>query len=139
MNQEMAERLINNWRSIFFIEPILSLFFIFSFTVGLLYHYNSKERFFFTAYFFSGNYIVCASTSNTWTANILTEKQATILLESATLFLNWQNSLPFIIFSNSVFEAIVSNGSWLLFLLLTDNQYYLLYNASYSWLCNILL
>jgi len=80
--QEMAERLINNWRSIFFIEPILSLFFIFSFTVGLLYHYNSKERFFFTAYFFSG-IILFVPVRVILDCNILTEKQATILLESA--------------------------------------------------------
>ena len=81
MSHEVTQRLINNWRSIFFIEPVLILIFIFCFTVGLLYHHKNKERLLFTAYFFSG-IILFLPVRLILGCNILTEKQAAILLES---------------------------------------------------------
>jgi len=84
MRKEIIESLINYWRSIFFIEPILDVCFIFCFIIAILFHQKHKERLFFIAYFFAGIIlfvplrIIC---------QILTEKQAAVLLESVnTLF-----------------------------------------------------
>jgi hypothetical protein len=80
MGHEMIQRLLNYWRSIFFIEPVLDLFFICCFVIGIFYHYKNKERLFFLAYFFSG--IIFVPVRILLDSKILTEKQDTVLLES---------------------------------------------------------
>ena len=86
MGHEVTERLIIYWRRSLFIEPIVVLFFSFSFIIGLLYHYKNKERLFFLAYFFSG---IVLFTHNTVViaCKILTGRQLVINQEVAnTLF-----------------------------------------------------
>ena len=54
MNQEIIKNLVNCWRTAFFTEPILLLFLIFSFTLGLFYHRKERIRILFLIYFFIG-------------------------------------------------------------------------------------
>ena len=86
MGHEIIERLINYWRSIFFIEPVLVLFFIFCFIIGIIYHHKNKVRVFFLIYFLSG-FVFFVPLRIIFVYQILTEKQDAVLLESAnTLF-----------------------------------------------------
>ena len=105
MGDEMIERLINYWRSIFFIEPILDLFFIFCFIIGIFYHHKNKERFFFLAYFFSG--IIFVPVRLILDCKILTEKQDTILLESANTVFELAEFIAFYYFFR---RCLLSNG-----------------------------
>ena len=82
MNQAITERLINYWRSIFFVEPVLDLSLISSFVIGILYHHRNRERFFFLIYFLSG-VILFFPLRIIFLYQILTEKQDAVLLESA--------------------------------------------------------
>ena len=86
MGHEIAERLIIYWKRSLFIEPIVVLFFVFSFIIGLLYHYKNKERLFFLVYFFSG-IVLFAHNTVVIVCKILTGRQLVINQEVAnTLF-----------------------------------------------------
>ena len=80
----MTDRLINYWRSILFIEPVLDMLFIVCFAIGIFHHHKNKERLFFIGYFFSG---IIYAPVRIITYKTLTERQDAILLESTnTLF-----------------------------------------------------
>jgi hypothetical protein len=107
MNHAITERIISYWRSIFFIEPILDLSFIVCFIIGIFYHYKNKERLFFVVYFLSG-IIFFVPLRVILGCQILTEKQATILLESAnTLF----ELAEFLAFYHFFLRCLLSNST----------------------------
>jgi hypothetical protein len=77
---------MNFWRRSFFTEPILILFFVFCFLVGLFYHYRDKVRLLFLLYFFSG-IILFVPVTIIRVCRIFTEKQTAVLHETVnTIF-----------------------------------------------------
>ena len=82
----MIARLINIWSRTFFTEPVLILFFIACFVVGLFNHRRDKVKFFFLIYLVSG-ILLFVPQRILFVCNILTEKQNAILEEySNTIF-----------------------------------------------------
>jgi len=97
MGHEMKELLVNFWRRSFFIEPMLILCFVFSFILGLFYHYKNKERLLFTAYFFSGVILFLPSPIMS-ICKILTGRQLMIYEEVANTFFELLEFLAFYFF-----------------------------------------
>src|SRR6476660_4052745 len=97
MSHEMKELLVNFWRRSFFIEPMLILFFVFSFIVGLFYYNKNKERLLFVAYFFSGVILFVPSPIMS-ICKILTGRQLMIYEEVANTFFELMEFLAFYFF-----------------------------------------
>jgi len=106
MNHAIIERIISYWRSIFFIEPVLDLFLISCFIIGVFYHYKNKERLFFLVYFFSG-IILFVPIKIVFGCQILTEKQSAILLEIANRVFELAEVIAFYYFFR---RCLLSNG-----------------------------
>jgi len=105
MNHSITERLIDYLRGIFFIEPALDLFFIFCFVTSIIYHYKSKEKLLFFAYFFSG--VLFVPVRIVLFSSILTEKEDTILLECTNTVFELAEIIAFYYFFR---RCLLSNG-----------------------------
>jgi hypothetical protein len=103
MNHEIIDKLLNHWRANFFTESILIAAFIFCFIIGLLYHYNEKERIFFLAYFFIGVILFVVANPIDF-LRILTGKKLVIFSEISNTIFELVEFIAFYYFFKKCFQ-----------------------------------